>query len=399
VFRLAEAGRVSEATYVERIARAEPAHGDILYSREGTYFGNAAEVPAGVKVCLGQRMVLIKPIRETVDTRFLRFWLNSPILKEHILGFRDGTVAERLNMPTIRNIPVPIVPIKEQRCIGAVLGALDDKIELNRRANETLEAISQAIFRDWFVDFGPVLRKMAGATDPIAIMGGVTPNSARAAELAALFPDACGDNGLPAGWQCLQLSDIATQRKGSVNPQGQPETVFEHYSLPAFDKGQEPSMDAGSTIKSNKTPVPSGAILLSKLNPEILRVWLPNDHAGAVQIASTEFLVFVPKPGASRSLLFALFRDPDFRSLMQGMVTGTSKSHQRISPPSLLEQEVIAAYPSLFPAFAALVEPMLERLLASRAESKSLAETRDYLLPRLMSGEVRVGNAALEIAA
>ena len=124
VFRLAEAAHVSEATYIERIARAEPDYGDILYSREGTYFGNAAEVPAGVRVCLGQRMVLIKPIRERVDTRFLRFWLNSPILKEHILGFRDGTVAERLNMPTIRNIPVPIVPIEEQRCIGEVLGAV-----------------------------------------------------------------------------------------------------------------------------------------------------------------------------------------------------------------------------------------------------------------------------------
>ena len=149
-------------------------------------------------------------------------------------------------------------------------------------------------------------------------------------------------------------------------------------------------MDAGSSIKSNKTPVPQGAILLSKLNPETLRVWLPNDRVNVAQIASTEFLVFAPKAGASRSLLFALFRDPDFRTLMQGMVTGTSKSHQRISPPALLAQEVLSADQALFPAFASLVEPMLERLLASRAENQSLAETRDYLLPRLMSGTVRV---------
>lgn len=326
----------------------------------------------------------------SIDTDFLYYALTAskPVLLGLVSAAGHGTGV--LDTDRLRSLEIPVLPVEEQQCIAQTISALDDKIELNRRMNETLEGMAQAIFGDWFVDFGPVQRKAAGETDAVAIMGGLTPDPARAAHLAALFPDAFGDDGLPVGWQRLHLSDIASQGKGSVNPQGQPEAVFEHYSLPAFDKGQEPSMDAGSTIKSNKTPVPTGAILLSKLNPEILRVWLPNDHAGAVQIASTEFLVFIPKPGASRSLLFALFRDLDFRTLMQGMVTGTSKSHQRISPPALLAQEVIAADVGLFPAFAALVEPMLERLLASRAENKSLAKTRDYLLPRLMSGTVRV---------
>ena len=105
VLRLDEAGRVSEDTYQDRIGRAEPRYGDLLYSREGTYFGIAAEVPPDVRVCLGQRMVLLRPNATEIDFRFLRYWLNSPVMALHIHGHRDGTVAERLNLPTIRGLP------------------------------------------------------------------------------------------------------------------------------------------------------------------------------------------------------------------------------------------------------------------------------------------------------
>jgi type I restriction enzyme S subunit len=118
VLRLEEAGRVSEDTYRERIARAEPRHGDLLYSREGTYFGIAAEVPPGVRVCLGQRMVLLRPDPTRANFRFLRYWLNSSAMVLHIHGHRDGTVAERLNLPTIRGLPVALPPLPEQRAVA-----------------------------------------------------------------------------------------------------------------------------------------------------------------------------------------------------------------------------------------------------------------------------------------
>ena len=86
-------------------------------------------------------MVLIRPNRERIDTRFLRYWLNSPVMARHLEGFRDGSVAERLNLPTIRGLAVPVLPLPEQQAIAAVLGALDDKIELNRRMSATLEEI------------------------------------------------------------------------------------------------------------------------------------------------------------------------------------------------------------------------------------------------------------------
>ena len=97
-------------------------------------------------------------------------------------------------------MPIPLPPYSEQVAIAELLGSLDDKIELNRRMNETLEAMAQAIFRDWFVDFGPTRRKLAGITDPVEIMGGLV-QDAPARRTGALFPDALGDNGLPEGWE------------------------------------------------------------------------------------------------------------------------------------------------------------------------------------------------------
>src|SRR5208282_1982445 len=109
-------------------------------------------------------------------------------MARHIHGYRDGTVAERLNMPTIRALPVAVPPIAEQRAIASVLGALDDKIELNRRMNETLEATARAIFKDWFVDFGPTRAKQEGRAPYLA------------PDIWPLFPDRLDDEGKPEGW-------------------------------------------------------------------------------------------------------------------------------------------------------------------------------------------------------
>jgi type I restriction enzyme S subunit len=111
-------------------------------------------------------------------------------------------------------IKIPRLGAAEQG-IGEILGALDDKIELNRRMNETLEAMAQAIFRDWFVDFGPTRRKLAGLTDPVEIMGGLVQDPGRAAEVAALFPAALGDSGLPEGWSEQSIYEPADVAYGA----------------------------------------------------------------------------------------------------------------------------------------------------------------------------------------
>ena len=198
---LENTAKVSLATYQERIKRVEPRFGDLVYSREGTYFGIAAEVPSGIKVCLGQRMVLIRPDASKINHEFLKYWLNSPLIFGHVHGFRDGTVAERLNLPLIRGLAVAFPALAEQREIAEVLSAFDDRFALLRETNTTLEAITQAQFKSWFVDFEPVRAKQEGR-EPEGMN----------ADTAALFPDSFEESELglvPKGWKVKSLDTIA----------------------------------------------------------------------------------------------------------------------------------------------------------------------------------------------
>lgn len=325
-------------------------------------------------------------IRARVDSSkaapaFIHYWLRSDFARSRFAREGNGTGIQNLSQGFLADLDILLPPLPEQRAIAATLGALDDKIELNRKMNATLEAMARALFRDWFVDFGPTRAKMEGRAPYLS------------PDLWSLFPDRLDAEGKPEGWEVFRLGDIADQHTRAVSPSENPGELFEHFSLPAFDKGQNPALDRGATIKSNKTLIPSGAILLSKLNPEIARVWLPEAPTGHTQIASTEFLAYTGKNGVGRGLLFCLFSDDDFRTMLHAMVTGTSKSHQRISPPDLLRREAIVGNAEMFRCFEDAVSPLLDRALANRSESRTLAHTRDLLLPRLMSGEIRVRDA------
>jgi len=378
----------------QRLERHRLAPGDIVYSRRGDVERRALVREENDGWLCGTGCLRVRLGTGHLIPEYAAYYLGHPLVRQWIVQHAVGATMPNLNTGILSALPIVVPPLSEQESIASVLAMLDDKIDLNRRMNETLEAMAQAIFRDWFVDFGPVRRKMEGATDPIAIMGSLTPDPSRAAELAELFPGTLSEDGLPQGWRTMTLAELAVHCKGSVTPLARPDIEFEHYSLPAFDTGQDPAIDRGGSIKSNKTPVPDGSVLLSKLNPEISRVWLPNPATGREQIASTEFLIFRPREGVGRGLLYFLFRDPTVRQTLSGMVTGTSKSHQRVSPPALLQTTLLTGDGAAFMAFEGLVEPILQRGLGLRTESRILAETRDYLLPRLMSGQVRVMEAA-----
>ena len=217
-------------------------------------------------------------------------------------------------------------------------------------------------------------------------------------EIISLFPDRLVDSELgeiPEGWSTYILSDLVHHHRSTLSPDAKPAHVYEHYSIPAYDAGNEPVIDLGRSIKSNKTIVPENAVLLSKLNPEIERVWLPNPNRETLQIASTEFLALTPVAPATRNVLYFLFGSPDFRTKMTARVTGTSKSHQRVPLKSLLSCEVLTANPGLLSVFDEKVSPMVNRLLLNRRETRSLAQTRDLLLPKLISGEFRLPDVTL----
>jgi len=356
VFRTDEAARVSEETYRERIARAEPTHGDVLYSREGTYFGIAAEVPENVRVCLGQRMVLIRPKRNVLDTRFLRLWLNSPTLFRHIHGFRDGTVAERLNMPTIRALPVPLFDHDEQRTIATVVCAFDDKIELNRRMNATLEATAQSIFKDWFVDFGPVRAKVEGRPSYLA------------PELWALFPSRIGDDGRPAGWEERRVEDILELAYGK--------------SLPSNERidGNVPVYgSSGITGYHNTALVDGPSVIVGR-----------KGTVGSLYWEDRPFFpidtVFYVKPKAALTLCFYMLQTLG----LEGM--NTDAAVPGLNRNNVYRLRLPWAPDRLQQAFDKFVQPIRRMMRANTDETKTLAHTRDSLLPNLISGELRVNN-------
>lgn len=382
--RLETTGHVSEETYLERTRRSMPEYGDILYSREGTYFGIAAEVPRGERICLGQRMVQLRPNKNHLLPRFLRYWLNSPLMGGFIAGLRDGSVAERLNMSTIRALPVALPRLSVQVQVSEVLGALDDRIELLRKTNATLESIAQAQFKSWFIDFDPVRAKAEGRE----------PEGMDAAT-AALFPaefEASALGLIPKGWRVGCFGGLAALAKGSVNPLDFPTLTFEHYSLPAFDASQLPVFEPGEAIKSHKTRVPRGAVLQSKLNPHIPRVWFvaaSGEHA----VCSTEFLPWVARDASSPELVYCTLRSAAFEAQVKTLVTGTSNSHQRVKPDQVGALSLIIASNDVQKAFADLARPMLAKVAANRLHARNLAEVRDSLLPRLISGKLRLPEA------
>jgi type I restriction enzyme S subunit len=315
------------------------------------------------------------------DTRFLMYAL----AQADISGYLTGSTMPKLTQANLNAIHLRVPPVEEQRQVASVLGSLDDKIEANHRMNRTLEAMARALFRSWFVDFDPVRARADGR-----LPAGMD------AETAALFPERFEDSGLgkiPAGWKVGTVGDLASIHRRSVNPGGTPARVFDHHSIPAFDEGQMPKAEQGRDIKSNKFVIPEGSVLISKLNPYIPRVWLPvlGDRPA---ICSTEFVVLVPDATtSSREYLFALFTTPEMVSELEQRATGTSNSHQRVNPEDMMGIPCVLPDPRIAKRWVEMVEGLFDKIAANRFQSLTLTALRDALLPKLISGELRVPDA------
>ena len=366
------------------LAGVEVLDRDVLLNITGDSVARACQVdPRILPARVNQHVAIIRPDPATLDPSFLRYFLVFEETQTKLLSWAgSGGTRNALTKAMIEGFDVHAPSdVSEQRAIAHVLGTLDDKIELNRRMNETLEAMARALFKSWFVDFDPVRAKMEGRDT------GLPP------DIADLFPDRLVDSEIgeiPEGWEVFRLDQLATHHTKSIAPHRSPDVEYEHFSIPAHDAGRCPSIELGTAIKSNKTEVQRDAVLVSKLNPQIPRVWMPGEETNRPQVCSTEFLVFTPRPPANRSLLYSLCAAQRFRALLESMVTGTSKSHQRVPPTALKAQVVLAGSPKVFAGFDGVTGPALARILKNRSESATLAALRDALLPKLISGEIRV---------
>ncbi|MFZ5381336.1 hypothetical protein ACOY98_22165 [Aeromonas hydrophila] len=320
---------------------------------------------------------------------YLKAVLESAASKHLIDSVLNTTVQKTLNLKDIRQLPIPLPPEKVIQSLSDFSDVLSKRISLLRETNATLEAIAQALFKSWFVDFDPV-HACARGEQPAGL----------APEVATLFPDSFEESELgmiPKGWKLGTIGDFAEQKKGSVNPLLQPETLFEHFSLPAFDNQQTPVLELGTEIKSNKTPLPKEAVLLSKLNPHIPRLWLPIEYGGAA-VCSTEFLAYSPKGASSKEFIYCAFSSEQFIQHLCQLVTGTSNSHQRVKPDQVLLVAAVLPSDEVFKQFELIANPLFAKVHENRKQAQTLATLRDTLLPRLISGQLRLPEAEEQLS-
>ncbi len=360
--------------------------GDIIYSRRGDVERRALVREEEDGWFCGTGCLKVRLGDSVVVPEFASYYLGHPEVREWIVRHAVGATMPNLNTSIMEAIPFLLPPIDNQRAIAAVLGALDDKIEHNRRTARALERLARAIFRAWFVDFEPVKAKAAGATSFPSM-----PQPVFDALPTRLVDSEIGP--VLQGWEVGTVGRLTGLSKTQVKPQDYPKEVFNHFSIPAFDAGMRPVVEPGSAIKSSKFAVIEGCLLLSKLNPRIPRVWLPPPPNGRRQIASTEFLVLVPSSSFDRHYLYCQFQQPDFREDFAQGASGTSNSHQRVRPDDLVGRSVITPPKLIRKEFAGIVDPLFALATATHLESTKLAEIRDYLLPKLLSGAVRVKEA------
>ena len=371
-------------TQSSELKNVEVFNGDVLLNITGDSVARCCQVSASILPArVNQHVAIIRPDPKTLDARYLHYILVSSKFQEHLLSLASaGATRQALTKLMIENLEVHLPHLAEQKRIAGILGALDDKIELNRKMNETLEEMTKALFKSWFVDFDPVHAK-AERRQP-AGMDKAT---------ADLFPDSFVDSELgkiPSGWKAGSLSELSEFSRESINPGESLSEIFDHYSLPSFDEGKAPKAEAGSEIKSNKLVVTKTCVLLSKLNPHIPRIWLPNLNVSRRSICSTEFIVAAATAGCTREYLYALFISEDFSRTYGTLVTGTTGSHQRIRAESVLQMRLPLAPAKLISSFTDTIAPMLNRVASNTKESQTLAELRDTLLPQLLNGDLKV---------
>jgi type I restriction enzyme S subunit len=312
-----------------------------------------------------------------------------------------GAVFDSLRCADVPKFELPVPPTDEQNAIAGFLDDLDDKIELNRRMNETLEAMAQAIFRDWFVDFGPTSRKLGGATDPVETMGGLVSDPDRARELADLFPASLGDDGLPEGWEETPIGDLAEVVGGST-----PSTKVEEYWNDGYHVWATPKdlskldglflfdterriTDAGlAKIGSGLSPI--GTVLLSSRAPiGYLAI------ADAPTAVNQGFIAIRPSPKLPTTLALLWCQV----SMERIKASANGSTFQEISKGNFRPLTIMWGSREAVTAFDSIAAPMFELMRSRSRETRTLAATRDLLLPKLMSGEIRLRDAERELEA
>lgn len=279
----------------------------------------------------------------------------------------------------LENIEAAYPGVSEQRAIARIIGTLDDKIDLNRRMNETLESMARALFKSWFVDFDPVHAKTEGR-DP-----GLPKH------LADLFPARFTDSEIgeiPEEWEVGMLGDVADHPRRSIRPDDigadNPYIALEHMPrrcIALSDWGN------GDGLESNKFQFNHGEILFGKLRPYFHKVGV----APVDGICSTDIVVIVPRAPQWFGFVLGHTSSTEFVDYTDACSTGTKMP--RTSWKDMERYDLVVPQERVAVEFNEIVRPAIERIIAGIHESHTLAALRDGLLPKLISGELRIKDA------
>jgi type I restriction enzyme S subunit len=364
---------VDEPTYQRWTRRQVPRRGDIVLTREAP-LGDVGLIREDEGVFLGQRLVSYRANPKLLDNRYLLYTLLGPDLQAQIQALGSGATVEHMRVPDAKKLMIPSPPLEVQQRIGSILGAYDDLIEVNRRRIALLEEMARRLFEEWFVHF-----RFPGHEDHAMVE---TP-----------------DGLLPEGWLVGPFSLIGEKIGESVSPQLAPQTVFHHFSFPAFDAGQLPIRERGSEIMSNKLAFEEPCILLGRLNPRIPRIWYVPTMGELPSIASTEFIPLKPIGATPLSVLYAFATSNRVAQKLRSQSQGTSTSHQRVRPNDVLSISLSIPPPGIVKQAGSHLSPFYDQVAVLRRANASLVKVRDLLLPRLISGELSVATAERELEA
>ena len=350
--------------------------GSLAISKSGT-IGRLGILQA--EMCGNRAVINIEP-HPDIDTRFLFYSLLAN--RERIIQMADGSVQKNLYVSQLGMIELHVPPLGAQRAIAETLGSLDDKIEQNRRTGAKLEGLARAVFKAWFVDFEPVKAKGAGAT---AFPG--MPAAAFASLQARLIDSELGP--VPEGWEVKSLSEAF-----DVNP---PRRLAKSVDAPYLDMKNMPT-DGHAPDTWERRPHGSGMkfingdTLVARITPclengKTAYVDFLND--GEVACGSTEYIVLRPKPPLPAIFAYCLARMEPFRDYAIQNMSGTS-GRQRVAASAMEHYHIAVPDEVTARSFGEVIEPLFQWIRAGKAESAKLAALRDYLLPRLLSGRVRV---------
>jgi len=350
---------------------------EVVLSLVGS-LGQSAIVPNHLADWNVARAVGVIPVINEIGPRWVALCLRSSVIQRYIYTWATTTVQATFNLRDVARLPIPLPPAQERQAIAHILGTLDDKIELNRRMNQTLEEMARALFKSWFVDFDPVRAKAEGR-EPVGMDG----------ETASLFPDGFEDSELgeiPRGWTVGNIGQIARNAREPVVPSDMPPDT-PYIGLEHMPRARIALADWGDAheVTSGKSAFEEDDILFGKLRPYFHKV----GFAPVAGVCSTDILVVRPLSRGWLGLLLEYLSGVEFINYTNASSSGTRMP--RTNWRDMSRFRVILPDVRLAEFFTdTIILPFINRIRSNIRQSRTLVETREALLPKLLSGELRI---------